>query len=118
MMAGSGSNPAAGGLARHIPVLARQVFEQLGPREGVYIDGTFGAGGHTRAILSVPGTHVIGIDRDQSAIVGGYALVEAAQGRLTLVQDRFSNLGRRHPARSGRFVDAARSGRARFLVPQ
>src|SRR6266700_1191274 len=92
MMAGSGSKPAAGGLARHIPVLARQVFEQLGPQEGVYIDGTFGAGGHTRAILSVPGTQVIGIDRDQSAIVGGYALVEAAQGRLTLVQDRFSNL--------------------------
>ena len=92
MMAGSGSKPAAGGLARHIPVLARQVFERLGPHEGVYIDGTFGAGGHTRAILSVPGTQVIGIDRDQSAIVGGYALVEAAQGRLTLVQDRFSNL--------------------------
>jgi 16S rRNA (cytosine1402-N4)-methyltransferase len=92
MMAGSGSKSAAGGLARHIPVLARQVFEQLGPREGVYIDGTFGAGGHTRAILEVPGTQVIGIDRDQSAVAGGYALVEAAQGRLTLVQDRFSNL--------------------------
>jgi 16S rRNA (cytosine1402-N4)-methyltransferase len=98
MMAGSGSKPAAGGLARHIPVLARQVFEQLGPHDGVYIDGTFGAGGHTRAILSVPGTQVIGIDRDQSAIAGGFALVEAAQGRLTLVQDRFSNL--EHVARS------------------
>jgi 16S rRNA (cytosine1402-N4)-methyltransferase len=92
MMAGSGSKPAAGGLARHIPVLARQVFERLGPHEGVYIDGTFGAGGHTRAILSVPGTQVIGIDRDQSAIAAGFELVEAAQGRLTLVQDRFSNL--------------------------
>jgi len=92
MMAGGGSKPAAGGLARHIPVLARQVFEQLGPHEGVYVDGTFGAGGHTRAILSVPGTRVIGIDRDQSAIAAGFELVEAAQGRLTLVQDRFSNL--------------------------
>jgi 16S rRNA (cytosine1402-N4)-methyltransferase len=98
MMAGSGSKPAAGGLARHIPVLARRVFEQLGPHEGIYIDGTFGAGGHTRAILSVPGTQVIGIDRDQSAIAAGFELVEAAQGRLTLVQDRFSNL--EHVARS------------------
>jgi 16S rRNA (cytosine1402-N4)-methyltransferase len=92
MMAGGGSKPAAGGLARHIPVLARQVFENLAPRAGVYIDGTFGAGGHTRAILTVPGTRVVGIDRDQSAIAAGFELVEAAQGRLTLVQDRFSNL--------------------------
>jgi 16S rRNA (cytosine1402-N4)-methyltransferase len=92
MMAGSG-NAVAGGLARHIPVLARQVFEQLQPRDGgLYIDGTFGAGGHTRAILQVPGTTVIGIDRDQTAIAGGADLVAWAQGRLTLVEDHFSNL--------------------------
>ena len=71
----------------------QMALELLDPRPGqCAIDCTFGAGGHTRAILEVPGTQVIGIDRDQSAIVGGYALVEAAQGRLTLVQDRFSNL--------------------------
>ena len=99
MMAGSGSNSAAGGLARHIPVLARQVFELLAPRDGgLYIDGTFGAGGHTRSILDVPGTRVIGIDRDRIAVADGFALVEQAQGRLTLVEDRFSNL--EHVARS------------------
>ncbi len=93
MMAGrSGGNVVAGGLARHIPVLARQVFEQLAPHAGIYIDGTFGAGGHTRAILEVAGTRVIGIDRDRDAIAGGRALVESSGGRLTLVEDRFSNL--------------------------
>ena len=76
-------------------MLARQALEQLAPREGgIYIDGTFGAGGHTRAILELPGTRVIAIDRDRTAIAGGDALVEQAAGRLTLVEDRFSNLER------------------------
>ena len=94
MMAGSdGRRAVAGGLARHVPVLGRAVGEYLKAREGgIYIDGTFGAGGHTRAILSVAGTRVIGIDRDQSAVAGGFGLVEEAAGRLVLVEDRFSNL--------------------------
>jgi 16S rRNA (cytosine1402-N4)-methyltransferase len=94
MMAGrDGKSAVAGGPARHIPVLARPVFDALSPHEGgVYIDGTFGAGGHTRAILQVAGTRVIGIDRDRSAIAGGADLVEAAAGRLTLAEDRFANL--------------------------
>jgi 16S rRNA (cytosine1402-N4)-methyltransferase len=92
MMAGRDGH-VAGGLARHIPVLARQAFDLLQPRDGgVYVDGTFGAGGHTRIILSVDGARVVGIDRDRSAIAAGYALVEQAAGRLTLVEDRFSNL--------------------------
>ena len=99
MTAGSdGKSAVAGGLARHIPVLARQVFEHLRPRDGgLFIDGTFGAGGHARAMLEA-GARVIGIDRDRDAIAGGFALVEWAQGRLTLVEDRFSNL--EHAARS------------------
>ena len=69
MMAGSGGgNAVAGGSARHIPVLARQTLGELSPHAGIYVDGTFGAGGHTRAILSVAGTHVIGIDRHRDAI--------------------------------------------------
>jgi 16S rRNA (cytosine1402-N4)-methyltransferase len=99
MMMGSGSNSAAGGPARHIPVLARQVFDRLQPRDGeTYIDGTFGAGGHTRAILEVSGTHVIGIDRDRNAVADAFPLVEQSEGRLTLVEDRFSNL--EHVARN------------------
>ena len=92
MMAGSGGN-AAGGPARHVPVLVRAALEQLNVRDGgVYLDGTFGAGGYTQAILQVASAKVIGIDRDQSAIVRGMDMVEQADGRLTLIQERFSNL--------------------------
>jgi len=100
MMAGrDGKIAVAGGPACHIPVLARQVFDFLQPRDGgIYIDGTFGAGGHTRAILDVGGARALGIDRDRNAVADGFALVEQAAGRLTLSEDRFSNL--EHVARS------------------
>ena len=91
MMAGRDEG-VAGGPARHIPVLARQVFEHLDPNaDKIIIDGTFGAGGHTRALLAA-GARVIGIDRDRNAVADGAGLVEEVQGRLTLVEDRFSNL--------------------------
>jgi 16S rRNA (cytosine1402-N4)-methyltransferase len=78
---------------RHIPVLGRQAIEMLGPRDGgIYVDATFGAGGYSRAILHTAGTRVIGIDRDRSAIAGGFDLVDRSGGRLTLVEDRFSSL--------------------------
>src|SRR5580704_12864040 len=84
----------AGGPARHIPVLGRRTVEWLGVRDGgLYVDATFGAGGYTQAILATPGARIIGIDRDQSAIAQGADLVDQAQGRLDLVEDRFSNLG-------------------------
>ena len=78
---------------RHIPVLGEEVLAWLTPREGgIYVDATFGAGGYSRAILETPQTRVIGIDRDRSAIAGGFELVDRSNGRLTLVEDRFSNL--------------------------
>ncbi|WP_199751448.1 16S rRNA (cytosine(1402)-N(4))-methyltransferase RsmH [Bradyrhizobium sp. RP6] len=77
----------------HIPVLGREAIVHLAPREGgVYVDATFGAGGYSRAILEVPGTRLIAIDRDRTAIAAGAELVERSTGRLTLVEDRFSNL--------------------------
>jgi 16S rRNA (cytosine1402-N4)-methyltransferase len=86
------SRPAEGG-ARHIPVLGREVLAWLEPRNGgVYVDATFGAGGYSRAILDIDNTRVIGIDRDRTAISGGSELVDRSGGRLTLVEDRFSNL--------------------------
>jgi 16S rRNA (cytosine1402-N4)-methyltransferase len=78
---------------RHIPVLGREVRAWLEPRAGgTYVDATFGAGGYSRAILEVPQTRVVGIDRDRTAIAGGFDLVEHSGGRLTLIEDRFSNL--------------------------
>jgi 16S rRNA (cytosine1402-N4)-methyltransferase len=94
MMAGSdGRSAVAGGLARHIPVLARSAIDFLNVREGgVYVDATFGAGGYTRAILAAAPARVIGIDRDQRAIAQGADLVAAAGGRLELVEARFSEM--------------------------
>lgn len=94
MMTGSGSRDAvAGGSARHIPVLSREALRFLGPRDGgLYVDATFGAGGHTRAILAAAQCQVIAIDRDQQAIARGADLVDEAGGRLTLAQDVFSVL--------------------------
>lgn len=78
---------------RHIPVLGREAVAYLDPRDGgIYVDATFGAGGYTRSILEVPVSRVIAIDRDRTAIAGGFDLVQRSGGRLTLVEDRFSNL--------------------------
>src|SRR5450631_228755 len=69
------------GAAPHIPVLGPRAVELLNVRDGgVYIDATFGAGGYSRAILDMTGSHVIGIDRDQSAIALGADLVQSAMG--------------------------------------
>src|SRR5262249_23798887 len=94
MMTGSGSTPAvAGGLARHIPVLGRPAVGFLRPRDGgVYIDATFGAGGYTRDILTAADCPGIRVDPDQPAGAPRPGLVSEAGGRLTLVEDRFSNL--------------------------
>ena len=90
---GDGFAAVAGGSALHIPVLGRPAIDFLKLRDGgVYIDATFGAGGYTRAMLAAADCKVIGIDRDQSAIAGGFDLVQQANGRLTLIEDRFSNL--------------------------
>jgi 16S rRNA (cytosine1402-N4)-methyltransferase len=89
---GSGSTEAEGGPVRHIPVLLKEVVEALQPADGkVILDGTFGAGGYTSALLS-QGSRVIALDRDPTAIAAGQALVEAHKGRLDLIHSQFSKL--------------------------
>jgi 16S rRNA (cytosine1402-N4)-methyltransferase len=111
MMTGSGGVPAAGGPARHIPVLGGRAVEFLNVRDGgVYIDATFGAGGYSAAILDAARCTVVGIDRDPQAIAQGYDLVAALEGRLTLVEARFSSLAdaareRGHDAVDGVVLD-------------
>ena len=59
------------GRARHIPVLLSEVIASLRPVDGAtYIDGTFGAGGYTRAILEAADCSVLALDRDPAAILG------------------------------------------------
>ncbi len=95
MMTGRGGVQlaVAGGPARHVPVLGPHVLAFFVVRRGgIYVDGTFGAGGHSRAILAAAETKVIGIDRDRNAIAHGVDLVEAFAGRLVLVEENFSAL--------------------------
>ncbi|WP_374730123.1 16S rRNA (cytosine(1402)-N(4))-methyltransferase RsmH [Stappia sp.] len=80
--------------APHIPVMLDEVLEALAPAPGeTVVDGTFGAGGYSRAILA-RGARVVAIDRDPDAIAAGQALARDSDGRLTLVQGRFSDLDR------------------------
>lgn len=85
---------ATGGPGAHVPVLLAEVMEALAPeRGGVFLDGTFGAGGYTNAILGASeATRVIAVDRDPDAIAGGAALVSAMGSRLTLRHGRFGDL--------------------------
>ena len=80
------------GAHEHISVLLAEAVEALAIRaDGVYVDGTFGRGGHTRAILARLGAdgRVLALDRDSAAIE---AAREIADQRLTVVQTPFSEL--------------------------
>ncbi|MFK7838947.1 MAG: 16S rRNA (cytosine(1402)-N(4))-methyltransferase RsmH [Bdellovibrionales bacterium] len=52
----------------HYPVMLSEVLESLSPVDGgIYVDGTFGAGGYTKAILDAADCKVVAIDRDPDA---------------------------------------------------
>ncbi|NGP18057.1 16S rRNA (cytosine(1402)-N(4))-methyltransferase RsmH [Devosia chinhatensis] len=76
----------------HVPVLLDEVLAALAPVAGKRIvDGTFGAGGYSRALLEA-GAHVIGIDRDPSVQPHVAALSAEFGDRFTFVQGTFSEL--------------------------
>jgi 16S rRNA (cytosine1402-N4)-methyltransferase len=104
MMAGPGDD-AGGGPARHIPVLLDEVIAALSSKPGeLFIDGTFGAGGYTRALLD-RGASVVAIDRDPDAISAGRDLESSSSGRLRLVQSAFSTLDEHVDAADGVVLD-------------
>jgi 16S rRNA (cytosine1402-N4)-methyltransferase len=78
---------------RHIPVLLNEVVDALALRDGGrYLDGTFGAGGYTTAMLDRADCQVIAIDRDPDAIAAGRALEERYAPRLRLIEGRFGDM--------------------------
>ncbi|MGZ8997507.1 MAG: 16S rRNA (cytosine(1402)-N(4))-methyltransferase RsmH [Allosphingosinicella sp.] len=77
----------------HVPVLLDEVLDALAIAPGeTHVDGTFGAGGYTKAILEKGAARVIAFDRDPDAIRKGEPLVASNGGRLTLVPERFSRM--------------------------
>jgi 16S rRNA (cytosine1402-N4)-methyltransferase len=81
--------PAA---ALHVPVLLGEVIAALEIQENeTHVDGTFGAGGYTNAMLGL-GARVYAFDRDPDAVREGSRLADVSGGRLTLVPERFSRM--------------------------
>ena len=80
-------------MSGHKPVMLSEVLEALGPRDGaLYVDGTFGGGGYSSAILEAADCRVLGIDRDPDAVKRGQALIAQFGGRLQLVEGEFSRM--------------------------
>jgi 16S rRNA (cytosine1402-N4)-methyltransferase len=91
--------------APHVPVLIDEVIAALAIQGGdTLVDGTFGAGGYTRAMLGAGAGRVIGFDRDPDAIKAGQSLVP--DSRLTLINERFSQMDRALAERGIEQVDA------------
>ena len=79
--------------AAHLPVMAKEVISGLNIRDGgIYVDGTFGRGGYTQAILEAAATRVFGIDRDPAAITFGAELSSKYDGRLTVLEGCFGDM--------------------------
>ena len=79
--------------SRHKPVMLAEMLDVLGVRDGgIYVDGTFGAGGYSRAILEAADCQVYAIDRDADAIAAGQTMAGVFAGRLHLLAGRFGDM--------------------------
>ena len=79
----------------HTTVMLDEVLEILAARDdGIYVDGTFGVGGVSRALLEQADCRVWGIDRDPEAVARGRALAESHPGRFEMLQGRFGEMDR------------------------
>lgn len=78
--------------APHVPVLIDPLIEAVAPVRGLWLDGTFGAGGYTRRLLEAGADCVIGVDRDPTALALAAPLKAEYGDRLRLAEGRFSEL--------------------------
>ncbi|MCW5745925.1 MAG: 16S rRNA (cytosine(1402)-N(4))-methyltransferase RsmH [Alphaproteobacteria bacterium] len=89
----AGLAPITAAPAPHVPVLCAEVVRFIDPRAGgIYVDGTFGAGGYSRALLDAADCRVFGIDRDPDAVRAAHALETASAGRLAVIEGRFGDM--------------------------
>jgi 16S rRNA (cytosine1402-N4)-methyltransferase len=78
----------------HVPVLLAPILRIVAPVRGVWLDGTFGAGGYARALLDAGAEQVIGVDRDPEALARAAAWAGEFGDRLELREGRFGELDR------------------------
>jgi 16S rRNA (cytosine1402-N4)-methyltransferase len=78
----------------HVPVLLRPLLAAVAPVTGLWLDGTFGAGGYARGLLDAGADRVIGVDRDPLALAMAASWAADYGDRLRLVAGTFSNLDR------------------------
>ena len=79
--------------AAHVPVMKEAMLSLIAPRDGgIYVDGTFGGGGYSEALLEAASCVVYGIDRDAEALRAGDALSIRFDGRLILLHGRFAEM--------------------------
>ena len=79
--------------AEHVPVMKEAMISLIAPKDGgIYVDGTFGGGGYSRALLEAASCVVYGIDRDAAALHAGGALSARFDGRLILLHGRFAEM--------------------------
>ena len=91
--AAKATEPEAVRSAGHIPVLLDAVLAALAPRDdAVYVDGTFGCGGYSEALLKAAHCRVFGIDRDPQAVRRGRTLAERYGERLRILEGRFGEM--------------------------
>ncbi|MEO6300485.1 MAG: 16S rRNA (cytosine(1402)-N(4))-methyltransferase RsmH [Paracoccaceae bacterium] len=80
------------GRPAHIPVMLRPLLAAVSPVQGVWLDGTFGAGGYAKGLLQAGAAKVIGIDRDPQALEMASHWAGDYGDRLMLVAGTFSDL--------------------------
>ena len=78
----------------HIPVLLAPILTHAEPVRGVWIDGTFGAGGYARALLDAGAAQVIGIDRDPEVFRRAERWQADYLDRLVLVPGNFADMSK------------------------
>jgi 16S rRNA (cytosine1402-N4)-methyltransferase len=77
----------------HKPVMLNEMLDWLAPKDkGVYIDGTFGAGGYSRAILRAADCRVFAIDRDPSTRSFAERLESEFPNRFIWLLGNFSDM--------------------------